>query len=113
VEHTGAEFVFRPAAGGLFALYGAIGSNRISRVAAYEPLLMLEAGDDTEIRRVFTTMRTLIRFDRGGEAIFFSIVEAAARAARNRRVRGADGRQRWVRAVDLRPANGSRPDHSR
>jgi hypothetical protein len=23
------------------------------------------------------------------------------------RVRGADGRQRWVRAVDLRPATGS------
>jgi hypothetical protein len=23
------------------------------------------------------------------------------------RVRGADGRQRWVRAVDLRPASGS------
>jgi hypothetical protein len=25
------------------------------------------------------------------------------------RVRGADGRQRWVRAGDLRPANGSQP----
>ena len=25
------------------------------------------------------------------------------------RVRGADGRQRWIRAVDLRPANGSQP----
>jgi hypothetical protein len=25
------------------------------------------------------------------------------------RVRGADGRQRWVRAVDLRPASGSPP----
>jgi hypothetical protein len=24
------------------------------------------------------------------------------------RVRGADGRQRWIRAVDLRPASGSR-----
>ena len=23
------------------------------------------------------------------------------------RVRGADGRQQWIRAVDLRPANGS------
>ena len=23
------------------------------------------------------------------------------------RVRGADGRQRWIRAVDLRPASGS------
>jgi hypothetical protein len=23
------------------------------------------------------------------------------------RVRGADGRQRWIRAVDLRPENGS------
>jgi hypothetical protein len=25
------------------------------------------------------------------------------------RVRGADGRQRWVRSVDLRPASGSQP----
>jgi hypothetical protein len=25
------------------------------------------------------------------------------------RVRGDDGRQRWIRAVDLRPCNGSQP----
>ena len=25
------------------------------------------------------------------------------------RVRGADSRQRWIRAVDLRPASGSQP----
>jgi hypothetical protein len=25
------------------------------------------------------------------------------------RVRGTDGRQRWIRAVDLRPASGSLP----
>jgi hypothetical protein len=25
------------------------------------------------------------------------------------RVRGADGRQRWIKAVDLRPASGSQP----
>jgi hypothetical protein len=25
------------------------------------------------------------------------------------RVRGADGRQRWIRSVDLRPASGSQP----
>jgi hypothetical protein len=25
------------------------------------------------------------------------------------RVRGANGRQRWIKAVDLRPANGSQP----
>jgi hypothetical protein len=25
------------------------------------------------------------------------------------RVRGADGRQRWIKAVDLRPATGSQP----
>jgi hypothetical protein len=25
------------------------------------------------------------------------------------RVRGADGRQRWIRTVDLRPARGSQP----
>jgi hypothetical protein len=28
-------------------------------------------------------------------------------------LRGADGRQRWIRAVDLRPASGPQPDHSR
>jgi hypothetical protein len=28
------------------------------------------------------------------------------------RVRGADGRQRWIKAVDLRPASLSQPDHS-
>jgi hypothetical protein len=25
------------------------------------------------------------------------------------RVRGADGKQRWIAAIDLRPANGSQP----
>jgi hypothetical protein len=25
------------------------------------------------------------------------------------RVRGADGRQKWIRAVDLRPTSGSQP----
>jgi hypothetical protein len=25
------------------------------------------------------------------------------------RLRGADGRQRWIRAVDLRPGSGSQP----
>jgi hypothetical protein len=25
------------------------------------------------------------------------------------RVRGKDGRQRWIKAADLRPANGSQP----
>ena len=25
------------------------------------------------------------------------------------RVRGADGRQRWIKAADLRPGSGSRP----
>jgi hypothetical protein len=25
------------------------------------------------------------------------------------RVRGADGRQQWIRAADLRPASGSQP----
>jgi hypothetical protein len=29
------------------------------------------------------------------------------------RVRTAGGRQRWIKAIDLRPASGSRPDHSR
>ena len=56
VEHTGAEFVFGPADGGLFALHGAIGLDQIGKVAAYEPLLMLGHPDDAEFRRVLTTM---------------------------------------------------------
>src|SRR5687767_15653103 len=28
------------------------------------------------------------------------------------RVRGADGRQRWVKAADLRPASGSQPERA-
>ncbi len=85
VNHTGAEFVFGPADGGLFALHGAIGLDRVSKVAAYEPLLMLGRRDDDEIRRVFTTMQDLIRSGRGGKAIVFSSAEAATRAARDGR----------------------------
>jgi len=83
VSRTGAEFVFGPADGGLFALHGAIGLDQVSKVAAYEPLLMLGHRDDAEIRRVFTTMQGLIRSGRGGEAIVFSTAESATRAARD------------------------------
>jgi pimeloyl-ACP methyl ester carboxylesterase len=93
VNQTGAEFVFGPADGGLFALHGAIGLDRVSKVAAYEPLLLLGNGDDAEIRRVFTTMQDLIRAERGGQAAVFSAAEAATRAAR-------DGRfPAWLAAV--------------
>src|SRR3954452_22059805 len=83
VEHTGAEFVFGPADGGLFALHGAIGLDRVRKVAAYEPLLMLGHPDDAEIRRAFATMQGLIRSGRSGEAVVVSAAEAATRAARN------------------------------
>jgi pimeloyl-ACP methyl ester carboxylesterase len=83
VNHTGAEFVFGPADGGLFALHGAIGLDRVSKVAAYEPLLVLGHGDDAEARRVFTTMQDLIRSGRGGQAIVFAAAESATRAARD------------------------------
>jgi pimeloyl-ACP methyl ester carboxylesterase len=82
VEHTGAEFVFGPADGGLFALHGAIGLDRVRKVAAYEPLLMLGHPDDAEIRRAFATMQGLIRSGRSGAAVVVSAAEAATRAAR-------------------------------
>jgi pimeloyl-ACP methyl ester carboxylesterase len=82
VEHTGAEFVFGPADGGLFALHGAIGLDQVVKAAAYEPLLMLGHPADAEIRRVFTTMQDLIRSGRTGEAVVFSAAESATRAAR-------------------------------
>jgi pimeloyl-ACP methyl ester carboxylesterase len=83
VEHTGAEFVFGPADGGLFALHGAIGLDQVVKAAAYEPLLMLGHPADAEIRRVFTTMQDLIRSGRSGEGVVFSAAEAATRAARS------------------------------
>jgi pimeloyl-ACP methyl ester carboxylesterase len=82
VEHTGAELVFGPADGGLFALHGAIGLDRIGKVAVYEPLLMLGHPDDVEFRRVLTTMQDLIRSGRSGEAVVVSSAELATRAAR-------------------------------
>src|SRR3954447_20542428 len=82
VERTGAAFVFGPADGGLFALHGAIGLDRIRKVAAYEPLLVLGHPDDAEIRRAFATMQGLIRPGRSGEAVVVPAAEAAPRAAR-------------------------------
>jgi pimeloyl-ACP methyl ester carboxylesterase len=93
VEKTGAEFVFGPADGGLFALHGAIGLHRVTKVAAYEPLLLLGHHDDAEIRRLFTTMQSLIRSGRRGEAAVFSAAETATWAARSGNFPG------WLAAV--------------
>jgi pimeloyl-ACP methyl ester carboxylesterase len=82
VEHTGAECVFGPANGGLFALHGALGLAQVRWVAAYEPLLLLGGPDDAAIRRTFTTMQQLIRDGRMGEAIVFSIDESVDREVR-------------------------------
>jgi pimeloyl-ACP methyl ester carboxylesterase len=83
VERTGAEFVFGPADGGLFALHGSIGLDQVAKVAAYEPLLMLGHPADTEIRRTFTTMQDLIRSGRSGAAVVVSAAETATWAARS------------------------------
>ena len=82
VEHTGAECVFGPANGGLFALHGAIGLGQVRRVAAYEPLLLCGGPGDAAIRRMFTTMQRMIREGRPGEAIVFSIRESVDREVR-------------------------------
>src|SRR5829696_7365504 len=82
VEHTGAECVFGPANGGLFALHGAIGLGQVRRVAAYEPLLLRGGLDDVAIRRTFTTMQQLIGGGRMGEGIMFSIHESVDREVR-------------------------------
>jgi pimeloyl-ACP methyl ester carboxylesterase len=79
VEHTGAESVFGVANGGLFALHGAIGLGQVRRVAAYEPLLLRGGPEDADIRRVFTTMQQMIRGERRGEAVVFSILESVDR----------------------------------
>jgi len=82
VEHTGAERVFGPANGGLFALHGAIGLEQVHRVAAYEPLLLWGGPDDAAIRRTFTAMQQMIRGGRMGEGIVFSIHESVDREVR-------------------------------
>jgi pimeloyl-ACP methyl ester carboxylesterase len=83
VNHTGAELVFGPADGGLFALHAAIDLDRVRKVAVYEPLFLLGHQDDVEIRRIFTTLQALIRSGRGGEGVVFSAAETASRAARD------------------------------
>ena len=82
VQHTGAECVFGPANGGLFALHGSIGLRQIRRVAAYEPLLLRGGPDDAAIRRTFTTMQQMIRDGCPGEAIMFSIQQSMDREIR-------------------------------
>jgi pimeloyl-ACP methyl ester carboxylesterase len=79
VDHTGAEYVFGPANGGLFALHGAIGLGQVRKVAAYEPLLLWGGPDDVAIRRSFTTMQLQIRGGRLGAAIMYSIQESVQR----------------------------------
>jgi pimeloyl-ACP methyl ester carboxylesterase len=79
VEHTGAQCVFGPANGGLFALHGAIGLGQVQRVAAYEPLLLWGGPDDPAIRRMFTAMQQMIRGGRMGEAVVLSINESVDR----------------------------------
>jgi pimeloyl-ACP methyl ester carboxylesterase len=79
VDHTGAECVFGPANGGLFALHAAIKLGQLRKVAAYEPLLLWGGPDDVAIRRMFTTMQQMIRAGRLGEAIAFSVRESVAR----------------------------------
>jgi len=88
VAATGAQFVFGPANGGLFALHGAIDVHRISKVAAYEPLIMAGQPGIEEIRRVFTTMQELVGAGRIGEAVVFSLHEAALDAARRGQLPG-------------------------
>jgi pimeloyl-ACP methyl ester carboxylesterase len=90
VEHAGAECVFGPANGGLFALHGAIGLGQVRRVAAYEPLLLLGGSDDAAIRHTFTTMQQMIRDGRMGEAIMFSIQDSVDREVRRGHM------SRWV-----------------
>ena len=79
VEHTGAECVFGPANGGLFALHGAIGLGQVRHVAAYEPLLLWGGPDDAAVSYTFTTMQQMIRGGRIGEAVVFSIREGVDR----------------------------------
>jgi pimeloyl-ACP methyl ester carboxylesterase len=81
VKNTGAEFVFGTADGGLFALHGAIGLDRVSKVAVYEMPLLLGNPDAAFIRRLFTTMQDLIRAGRGGQAAVLSVAEMTTRAA--------------------------------
>ena len=82
VEYTGADRVFGPANGGLFALHGALGLGQVRRVAAYEPLLLWGGRDDAAIRRTFSTMQQMIRGGRLGEAIVFSIQQSVDREVR-------------------------------
>lgn len=79
VEQTGAECVFGPANGGLFALHGAIGLGQVQKMAAYEPLLLWGGPDDPAIRRMFTAMQQMIRGGRVGEAVVLSINESVDR----------------------------------
>jgi pimeloyl-ACP methyl ester carboxylesterase len=81
VHQTGAELVFGTADGGLFALHGAIGLDRVSKVAVYEAPMLLGNQNDAVIRRLFPAMQDLIRAGRGGEAVLLSTAEMSTRAA--------------------------------
>ena len=105
VAATGAQFVFGPADGGLFALHAAIGLHQISKVAAYEPLIMAGQPGIDEIRRAFTTMQELVGAGRVGEAVMFSVAEAVLDAGRRGQLPG------WfaslVHRVPVRPAGAA------
>ncbi len=72
VQDTGAEYVFGPANGALFALHGAIALESVRAVAAYEPLLLWGGPHDDAVRHLFTTMQQLVRSGRLGQAVAFS-----------------------------------------
>lgn len=82
VEHTGAQLVFGPADGGLFALHGSIGLPHVTKVAAYDPLLMLGQPGIDQFTALFTTMQQQIQDGRLGEAVRYSAAETATMEAR-------------------------------
>lgn len=82
VRQTGAQHVFGPADGGLFALHAAIGLDHVTKVAAYEPLLFLGQRGIEDYRRVFSTMQAQLRAGHSGDALIYSIQETATLAAR-------------------------------
>jgi pimeloyl-ACP methyl ester carboxylesterase len=82
VQQTGAECVFGPADGGLFALHAAIRLEHVTKVAAYEPLLFVGQEGIEDYRRVFSTMQAQLRAGHSADALIYSTQETATLAAR-------------------------------
>ncbi|MGH3620730.1 MAG: alpha/beta fold hydrolase [Sciscionella sp.] len=82
IQQTGAECVFGPADGGLFALHAAIKLEHVTKVAAYEPLLFAGQEGIEDCRRVFSTMQAKLRAGHSGDALIYSTQETATLAAR-------------------------------